>query len=97
MKTADDRFPPTCTITAAPRSDPKAAKPLGWRSAKSDFDQEGWTIAHAFDNDPATAWYVYGQDPPTLGRHSGYWIDPAVWTVVDKYAEALPSPGSRTN
>ncbi|HMC64741.1 MAG TPA: PSD1 and planctomycete cytochrome C domain-containing protein, partial [Gemmataceae bacterium] len=49
------------TITAAPRSDPKAAKPLGWRSAKSDFDQEGWTIAHAFDNDPATAWGIYPQ------------------------------------
>ena len=29
--------------------------------------------------DPQTSWYIYGQPPPALGRHSGYWADPEVW------------------
>src|SRR5207237_7567088 len=49
------------TVTASPRSDPKAGKPLAWKSAKADFDQEGWTIAHAIDGNPATAWGIYPQ------------------------------------
>ncbi|WP_319462366.1 hypothetical protein [Micromonospora sp. RTP1Z1] len=45
-------------------------------------------------SDPPTAWYVYGQEPPVLGRHSGYWVDPRVWNLVDTYAEELPLPFS---
>ncbi|MER5335280.1 hypothetical protein [Micromonospora sp. NPDC002717] len=44
--------------------------------------------------DPPTAWYVHGQQPPVLGRHSGYWTDPRVWDLVDRYAEELPLPGN---
>jgi hypothetical protein len=44
--------------------------------------------------DPPTAWYVYGQEPPLLGRHSGYWADPRVWDLVDRYAAELPLPVS---
>jgi hypothetical protein len=38
-----------------------AAKPLAWRSARADFDQQGWTVAHAIDGNPATAWGIYPQ------------------------------------
>jgi hypothetical protein len=48
-------------VTAAPSGDPSAAKALQWRSAKADFDQDGWTIAHAIDGNPATAWGIYPQ------------------------------------
>jgi hypothetical protein len=30
--------------------------------------------------DPRMSWYIWGQPPPALGRHSGYWADPAMWT-----------------
>jgi hypothetical protein len=35
--------------------------PLKWRSVRADFDQQGWTIAHAVDGNPATAWGIYPQ------------------------------------
>lgn len=41
-------------------------------------------------SDPPTAWYVYGQVPPVLGRHSGYWTDFRVWALVDEWAAELP-------
>src|SRR5262249_61860853 len=48
-------------LVAAPRGDPLAGKPVRWQSAKADFDQQGWTIAHAIDGNPATAWGIYPQ------------------------------------
>lgn len=42
--------------------------------------------------DPPGPWYVYGQDPPALGRHSGYWADHRVWDQVDSDANAIPLP-----
>jgi hypothetical protein len=42
--------------------------------------------------DPAAPWYVYGQDPPALGRHSGYWADHRVWDRVDRDANKIPVP-----
>jgi hypothetical protein len=47
------------------RSD--SQKPLAVRinRARADFDQEGWTIAHAIDGNPKSAWGIYpkvGQD-----------------------------------
>src|SRR5262245_4284650 len=40
------------------------ARPLTWRSARADFDQQGWTIAHAIDGNPATAWGIF----PEVGK-----------------------------
>src|SRR5262249_1553246 len=34
------------------------------RSAAADYDQPGWTAAHAIDGNPATAWGIY----PQVGR-----------------------------
>ncbi|ROT31694.1 hypothetical protein [Micromonospora sp. HM5-17] len=42
--------------------------------------------------DPATNWYVHGQPLPAPRRHSGYWVDPAVWRTVDDLAERLAAP-----
>jgi hypothetical protein len=39
--------------------------------------------------DPATSYYVYGQPPPAPQRHSGYWADPRVWTVINDVAAGL--------
>lgn len=45
-------------LSAAQRGQ-DAAQPVAWQSAKADFDQEGWTSAHAIDGKPATAWGIY--------------------------------------
>lgn len=43
-------------------------QPLTWQRVRADFDQQGWTIAHAVDGNPATAWGIY----PMVGRsHQG--------------------------
>ncbi|GIG86155.1 hypothetical protein [Plantactinospora endophytica] len=39
--------------------------------------------------DPVSNWYIHGQPAPTAARHSGYWVDPAVWLAVDDLAEAV--------
>jgi hypothetical protein len=46
-------------VTASPRVEAAKAKPLAWRSARADFDQAGWTIAHAIDGNESTAWGIY--------------------------------------
>jgi hypothetical protein len=51
-------------VTVATRDAPAAMKPLLWHSARSDFDQEGWTIGNAIDGNPATAWGIY----PSVSR-----------------------------
>jgi hypothetical protein len=38
--------------------------------------------------DPAECWYVYGQNPPSPGRHSGYWADSRVWEAINSVAAA---------
>jgi hypothetical protein len=38
-----------------------AGKPAKIRTATADFDQAGWTILHAIDGKPATAWGIYPQ------------------------------------
>jgi hypothetical protein len=46
--------------------------------------------------DPASSRYVFGQPQPPLGRHSGYWTDPAMWHRIDQMAEDLAA-GVRAN
>ena len=36
-------------------------KPVAIKTATSDYDQPGWTVAHALDKNPATAWGIYPQ------------------------------------
>jgi mono/diheme cytochrome c family protein len=48
-------------LTAAPRGQPTAAKPVVWKQARADFEQQDWTIAHAVDQKPETAWGIYPQ------------------------------------
>jgi len=45
------------------RSDDKPL-PVKIRRASADFNQDGWTIQHAIDGNPATAWGIY----PNVGR-----------------------------
>jgi hypothetical protein len=74
-----------------------------WRNFYYDTDYIGGPVLPELDpdapdnpdqrlDDPPTAWYVYGQEPPALGRHTGYWVDPTVWQMVDRYAAELPVP-----
>jgi mono/diheme cytochrome c family protein len=51
-------------VTAAPRNAPTQAKPVPLQNPSADFNQAGWTIAHALDGDAATAWGIY----PEVGR-----------------------------
>ncbi len=46
----------TITITGSGKP-----KPVKLRSATADFDQAGWTAAHAIDGKPTTAWGIYPQ------------------------------------
>ena len=46
----------TATVTSGAK--PKAVKV---RTATADFDQAGWTAAHAIDGKPGTAWGIYPQ------------------------------------
>ena len=43
--------------------------------------------------DPRTSHHLYGQPPPPVGAHSGYWTDPTLWSTVDDLAAALAPPG----
>ncbi|HEX7899403.1 MAG TPA: PSD1 and planctomycete cytochrome C domain-containing protein [Planctomycetota bacterium] len=49
----------------------KDGKPLKIAHASSDFDQAGWTIAHAIDGKMETAWGVY----PEIGRAHEAWFE----------------------
>jgi len=51
-------------VTVAPENDPKAAKTVVFKRAVADFSQEGWAVAGAIDNNPATGWAV----SPQFGR-----------------------------
>ena len=46
--------------------------------------------------DPAECYYVYGQPPPSPQKHSGYWADSRVWSVIncvaDRLADGPPPP-----
>lgn len=48
-------------VTAAPKSNPAAAKKLALKHPRADFNQEGWTIAFAIDGNKGTAWGIYPQ------------------------------------
>ena len=41
--------------------------------------------------DPAECYYLYGQPPPSPQKHSGYWADPRVWSLINRVAAGLPS------
>jgi hypothetical protein len=51
------------TITTAAVKDGMAGKPkaITLRNPTSDYDQPGWTVAHAIDGNAATAWGIYPQ------------------------------------
>jgi hypothetical protein len=51
-------------VKVAPGGTAAAAKAVAIESATADFNQEGWTIAHAIDGNPATAWGVF----PMVGQ-----------------------------
>jgi hypothetical protein len=58
------------TVSAAAVSTGVAApaEPVPLRAATSDYDQPGWTVAHAIDGQPGTAWGIY----PQVGKsHEG--------------------------
>ena len=46
-------------------------RPVKIAHATSDFDQQGWTIAHAIDGKMETAWGVY----PEIGRAHEAWFE----------------------
>jgi hypothetical protein len=48
-------------VLAAPKTAASAAKPIALHNPVADFNQDGWTIAHAVDGDPRTAWGIYPQ------------------------------------
>src|SRR5262249_6147314 len=51
-------------VFVAPKSDPAAKKPIRLKNPRADFDQQGWTIAHAIDGNVKTAWGIY----PEVGK-----------------------------
>jgi hypothetical protein len=41
--------------------------------------------------DPPSRYYIRGQKRPSIGTHSGYWTDPAVWSRIDELGDNRPS------
>jgi hypothetical protein len=42
--------------------------------------------------DPPTRTYVVSQPRPSIGTHTGYWTDPAVWVGIENLVWPLPAP-----
>ncbi len=51
-------------VTVTPKNDPANKQILALLNPKADFDQSGWTIAHAVDGNPDTAWGIH----PEVGK-----------------------------
>jgi hypothetical protein len=52
-------------LSAAPRGQPSVGpKPVVLQNPTADFNQDGWTIAHALDGNPKSAWGIY----PAVGQ-----------------------------
>jgi hypothetical protein len=64
------------------RTDPIAAPIFGSEPATEAGAQVDVLLA-----DPLRSWYVYGQPTPPVGAHSGYWVDPAMWHLIDENSE----------
>lgn len=81
----------------APTGDDAEARLVAWRNFHYRTDYIGGPVfpdGHPAQvdvelPDPATNWYVHGQPVPVPRRHSGYWVDPAVWRVVDDLAKEV--------
>ncbi|HVV98848.1 MAG TPA: DUF1549 and DUF1553 domain-containing protein, partial [Planctomycetaceae bacterium] len=48
-------------VSAAPAAAPNDLKPVAIAIATADFNQDGWTIAHALDGNIKSAWGIYPQ------------------------------------
>ncbi|MGI5213747.1 hypothetical protein [Plantactinospora sp. CA-290183] len=85
----------------APTGENPATAVHAWRNFHYRTDYIGGAVFGAAEPsgvdeelpDPGTSWYVHGQSAPAATRHSGYWVDPAVWRAVDEYAEAVAAAG----
>ena len=51
-------------VSIGPKATPDKQRNIVITDATSDFDQAGWTVRHAIDNQPATAWGIY----PEVGK-----------------------------
>jgi hypothetical protein len=84
----------------------REARITEWRNFYTPTDYIGGPVKlpglHGLDirlPDPASSRYMFGQPQPPLGRHTGYWTDPAMWHRIDKMAgdvakiETRLSPG----
>ncbi len=67
-------------IAAAPAGQPELKQPVAVKNARADFDQQGWTIQHAIDNQPATAWGIH----PEIGKPH---------QAVFEFAQPVSHPG----
>ncbi len=67
-------------ITAAALAQPETKMPVVIKTAKADFDQQGWTIQHALDNQSGSAWGIY----PEIGKPHH---------AVFEFAQPITQPG----
>ena len=71
-------------FTARPAESNQPPRPVDLLPPTSDYDQPGWTVRHAADGDPSTAWGIY----PQVGRrHSA--VFPFKHPVGDRGAVEL--------
>jgi len=64
---AEPRVDPAAPAATEGRGEPTApakAMPLALQNPTADFDQQGWTVAHAIDGKEATAWGIH----PEVGK-----------------------------
>lgn len=64
-----------------------------WRNQFYDTDYIGGPVGiEDVDRelpDPAQCWYDYGQPPPSIRSHTGYWNDPAVLDCAEELSNCL--------
>jgi uncharacterized membrane protein YhaH (DUF805 family) len=72
-------------------------KLVDWRNHYYRTDYIGGPVGIAVVDrplcDPSQSWYVYGQPPPRIRSHTGYWSDPAVQDSADHLANRVATAG----
>jgi hypothetical protein len=70
-------------VTASPKTNETAAKPVLLQNPTADFNQQDWAVEKSIDKNPSTAWGIY----PEVGRPH---------QAVFETKEAIANPGGTT-
>lgn len=73
--------------------------PVQWTNFYYRTDYIGGPAESSIDivlPDPPSSRFIFGQVPPRVGSHTGYWRDPHLWSQIDELAARLVSADQGT-